>query len=182
MGSSEAMRNDFPGESFDEVLKRVLSGSHNGLGISRMRESGGAYSLSVPALNAAQVRAALSGNTLRYENHFAIHFTRAGEYRGWSLTWVATPVERCPSKEGPRHGVVEDECWLAQANHLQGTWSLQGDLLCLNPPPAGVTGGERCVRSALMLDTIILFTPDGSMIDKGSDLRPGVDIGRKGAG
>ncbi|MGB6605020.1 MAG: hypothetical protein WA747_06975 [Steroidobacteraceae bacterium] len=172
---------DFAGGSFDTALAKVLGGEggKGGLGITPLYYNGGQWSFTVPALTGAQTHKAVAGNSLRSERHFALHFAPDGHYGGWSFTWAkAASLARCPSKSGETWGVFDGECWVATENPLAGTWTVKGDTLCFAPPARGVTDGRDCVRTALMLGSLVMFGPDGKMIGKGAELLPGNNAGR----
>ncbi|MGC1524355.1 MAG: hypothetical protein WA803_22640 [Steroidobacteraceae bacterium] len=181
---NDSVGSDFPGGSFNDALSRVFmgEGGQGGLGISPLRNDHGAWSFSVPVLNGAQLHQAITDNSLRSENHFALHFAPSGEYRGWALLWTQQPMTRCPSKKGENYVVLERECWVATPSELDGKWAIDGDRLCLAPAPQAVTDGKECVRAALVLSSVVFFGDDGKMIRKGSDLRKGQDAARTRGG
>lgn len=167
-------------DAFEAALKLVFAGEggQGGLGISPLMEHRGAWSFTVPALTELQLQQALKGNSLRTENHFAVHFAPDGRYRGWALAWARAPMAQCPGKGGLNYGIFDEQCWVASESRLDGSWTVMRDQFCLKPSPPGVTGGAGCVRAALILDNIVFFGPDGKMIGKGSDLVRGENVAR----
>lgn len=167
--------------SFDVVLAAVLGGEggKDGLGVTPMSDTAGSWSSSVPALTGPQLQKAVAGNSIRSERHFAMYFSADGQYNGWSLIWSKGAMAQCPAKVGPSYGVYDGECWVGRENALNGRWIINGDLLCLTPTPVGVTHGRSCVRTALMLNSLVFFGTDGKMIGKGADLLPGKNAGRE---
>ncbi len=168
------------GASFDETLKLVFGGEggQGGMGMGPMTNRDGTWEFSVPALDGEQLKKALSENSLRSENHFALTFAPDGDYSGWSISWSKGLPAQCPTPKGPTHGVFDGECWVGTHSKLSGAWSVEGELLCLRPAPKAITGSEECVRAALMLDKILFFGSSGRLLGKGSTLVSGTSIAR----
>jgi hypothetical protein len=176
-GAAPAAKNG----SFDAVLAAVLGGEggKDGLGLTPMTNNAGHWSFNVPALTGPELLKAVAGNSIRSERHFAMYLSANGDYNGWSLSWSKGSMAQCPTGSGPNYGVYDGECWVGRENPLTGRWVVKGDLLCLTPAPVGVTRGQNCVRTALMLNSLVFFDTEGQMIGKGADLLPSKNVARE---
>jgi hypothetical protein len=162
---------DIPGGKFSDVLKKVLAGEggEGGIGMSKMQNG----SVTVPALKGAHVKEALSANTLRRDNEFALHFAPQGTFSGWEVKWDKVDVKRCTRDAGQEYSLEDGDCWFATTLQQKGTWTIEGNKLCTQPTLVTATEGNQCVTMALILDKFAAFNDKGDMLGKGSVLLPG---------
>jgi hypothetical protein len=171
-GKAEGGGGDFPGGKFSDVLKKVLAGEggEGGIGMSKMQ--GG--KLTIPALSGAHIKEALSGNTLRRDNEFALHFAPQGTFKGWEIKWDEVDAARCTKDAGKEYSLEEGVCWFSTTvQYPTGTWTMQGDKLCTAPTLVTAAEDNKCVTMALILDKLAAFNDKGDMLGKGSTLLPG---------
>lgn len=175
VGAAAGAAPEFPGGNFSAALKKVLAGEggEGGIGISKMSNQ----QVTIPALSGANVKEALSGNTLRQNDLFALHFRADGGFNGWEVKWEKVDKARCAANAGNENYDVEDGvCWFATTLQQKGTWSTKGDQLCTQPALVAASGGSSCVSVALVLDRFALFNDKGDMIGKGNTLVPGENL------
>jgi hypothetical protein len=180
---SEGQSDDFPGGSFDTALNKIFAGEggESGIGFSPLRQQAdGKWSFSVPALDGAQVKQAVSGNSLYRDHSFAIHLSPSGQYEGWQRTWRQEGLDSCPTQGSANYSYIlnsHGECWVVTDQDVQGGWTIEGDLLCFDPVPSALTNAQ-CNRVSLVLNSLVLWDPDGHMIGKGNELHKGKSIRR----
>lgn len=175
---SDDDRDDFPGGTFDNALHKLFAneGGESGIGFTPLeQQEDGKWRFSVPALNEAQLEKTVRGNTLARESAFAIHLESSGQYEGWQRLWRRADLAQCPTEGGVNYTHIVNssgECWLVTDEDIEGSWSIEGDRLCLEPVPVRLADA-RCNRVTLVLNSVVLWDGDGNMFGKGSELRQG---------
>jgi hypothetical protein len=161
----DAFRGDFAG-----ALKQLFAGEGGEEGIGLIYDAGRVV---VPPLNEAQVTEALTGNTLRRQEAFALHFESGGRFSGWEIKWETVDAAQCAKGE-PNYELEEGTCWHhSDVKIPQGTWSVRDGMLCTQPALVTAANANECVSMFILLDDIALFDKSGKMIGKGNELVQG---------
>ncbi len=159
-----------PGD-FGNVLSHILAGEGGeaGIGVGKLVHG----QVSVPALNGAQITRSLSGNTLRRDHDFALHFAANGTFNGWEIVWSTVDKAKCTADDEDDYELEEGVCWhAANVKIPKGKWSVKDDRLCTEPALGRAAEGAPCVSIVFMLDSVAMFKPDGSMIGKAFEIVP----------
>jgi hypothetical protein len=147
-------------------------GGEGGIGLVK-----GAGTVSIPALDDAQITQVVSGNTLRTEHHFAYHFDKSGSAEGWEVKWEKVDASKCKTED-----LENGECWTSKTVKLPAAkWSVNGGKLCLSPGVPAVTGAGDCAEVYIILNKVGLYGSDGKLVGKGSDLHAGKKLDEKAA-
>lgn len=156
---------------FSEALARVLAGEGGEGGLGLTYQPG---QISFPALTSAQITQALTGNTLRRDNFFAMHFQPGGRYTGWASSWKKVEGKRCEGTPGREYMLEHGECYRRTDMQVpDGAWSVKDGMLCVKPALKPATGDRECASVFLVLDRVALFDGKGAMLGKGNDLVEG---------
>jgi hypothetical protein len=167
-GAAVAGPDNFPG-GFDKALEKVLAGEggEGGRGLSKMLPS-----VTSPALAGAQVKKALTGNTLYSSGASSLHYDASGRLSGWVGTWAQISPDKCPAA-GETYFQGAKGCYQLTKHSATGTWKVENDQLCRSFSANG-KATEGCSYVALLLDTFALFDGEtGTMSGKGFKLLAG---------
>lgn len=165
-------KGSFPGGNFDRALALLMAGEGGEGGIGTIK---GKRTVSVPALDDAQIRKVVSGNTLRTEYHLAYHLDPSGSAEGWEMLWEKVDPSKCaPGK------LQNGECWMSRTVKLPASkWAARDDKLCISPRLSAVTGPGDCAEVYMVLNKVVLFGSDDKLVGKGSDLYKGRKLEEK---
>lgn len=156
----------FPGGDFNHAVALLLAGEGGEGGIGVVK---GKRTVSVPALDDAQIKKVVSGNTLRTEYHLAYYLDPSGSAEGWEMQWEKVDPSKCAPQK-----LQNGECWVSKTLKLPASkWAVKGNQLCVTPTISAVTGAGNCAEVYMMLNKVALFGSDGKMVGKGSDLHKG---------
>ena len=161
---------NFPGGTFESALGKILAGEggEGGIGLSKKGDT-----VSIPALDEAQVKQAIGGNTLRIEHHNAYYFDKSGKGEGWEIKYSKVDVAKCGKGADASYELEDGECWHSETVKLPASqWSVRGNKLCTVPAVGPVTGKSGCVSVFLILNNVGLFDGD-KLVGKGKTLHKG---------
>lgn len=163
----------FPGGTFESALGKILAGEGGEGGIGLIKKGD---TVSIPALKDAQIKQAVSGNTLRVEHHSAYYLDPSGKGEGWEMKWNKVDPSKCAKDE-----LEDGECWRSTTLKLPASkWSVRGNKLCTEPALAPVTGKSGCVSVYFILTNVGLYDGD-KMVGKGNSLLKGRQLEAKPA-
>lgn len=179
--SSAGAPSDYPGGTIEHALEKIFDGEggEGGIGMTKLMPS-----FTVPALRSDQLRKAISGNTVRSNNRFAIYFRPNGKAEGWVVKYRPAAASEC--KPGRSGHFVDDSgtCLVGYDVKIDGAWRLSNDQICMpgifhgaQTPPTQ----ESCHYMALLLNNVVFFNTQGDMLAKGWNLAKG-DVRDKVAG
>lgn len=165
-GGESGGGGSFPGGTFEHALALLMAGEGGEGGIGTIK---GKRTVSVPALDDAQIKKVVSGNTLRTEYHLAYYLDPSGSAEGFEILWEKVDPSKCaPDK------LQNGECWTSRTVKLPPSkWAARDGKLCVTPKLASVTGAEGCAEVYMVLNKVALFSSDGKLVGKGSDLYKG---------
>jgi hypothetical protein len=172
--ASAANRDRYPGGNFTAALEKMFmgEGGEGGLGYRSH-----ANALELPLLTEAQLRYAVTGNTIRKNFIYAIHLDPSGAAMGWFRDWEKVSVEMCSThtrKDGYYSDAVGD-CHKEKVTPVSGKWQVKGNRICL-PDVAERDGRDGCFRMAFFMNSVVLLDNKGKIqgeemyIAKGQEL------------
>ena len=165
---------NFPGGTFERALALLLAGEGGEGGIGVVK---GTRSVSVPALDDAQIKKVVSGNTLRTEHHIAYYLNPSGTAEGWDIQYEKVAPAKCAPEK-----LQNGECWTATTLKFPASnWSVRDGKLCISPQLKAITGAGTCAEVYMVINKVVLFGSDGKMVGKGSDLHKGRKLEEKPA-
>lgn len=156
---------------FAKAVSLMLAGEggEGGLGMHKVWPT-----LSVPALNEAQIRQALPGNSLTMPYHYTIQLGASGSVGGYNIKYVPVELKRCPKTEVPGDGLLlyEGVCSQQINEPITGTWKIADNRLCLDARWDSDKVAQ-CFNVFFMLDSVALVSEDGSLWHKAHKLKAG---------
>lgn len=156
---------------FEKALSLMLAGEggEGGLGMHKVWPT-----LQVPALNEAQIRKALPGNSLTMPYHYTIQIGANGSVGGYNIRYDEVAVSKCPKKEVPGDGLLlyEGVCSQQTNEPITGTWKVENHRLCLDARWESDKVAQ-CFNVFFVLDSVALVSEDGSLWHKAHKLKAG---------
>lgn len=168
-GRADLFEGDFPG-----AVSKLLAGEGGEGGLGTYFDKG---KLVIPPLDGPQIEQALTGNTLRRKNSFAVHFEPAGKFSG--LEWAFKPADpaRCQNGKPPQYLSVEGTCYQRHETTVPtGSWSTRDGKLCTTPALVSAADGEECVAIHLAFNSVVLVKSGDVVVGKGNELVKGKQL------
>jgi len=125
---------------FGRGLAKILDGEggEGGIGFS---QSGPVFA--TPALDDRQLKAALTGRTIRKDQAVAFYFGPDGKVEGWKRDWSPADPSQCPTALGDNHEIDDGKCYTAVVNPINGPYTIKDGRVCMpaySGKPADGTG------------------------------------------
>ncbi|MBL0088963.1 MAG: hypothetical protein IPP44_20740 [Ideonella sp.] len=142
-----------PDYAFAKALQKHLAGEggEGGIGFSA---SGPEFK--IPALDEAQLRMALPGNTIRKDQAVAIYFDPNGTVQGWKRDWAKADMSACPTALGEDYEIENGVCYTATVNPLVGKYAFKGNQVCMPAYSGKSADGQACYYIAFATKYVMI--------------------------
>lgn len=150
MYSGSTHKLDYP---FAKALEKHLAGEggEGGIGFSA---SGPEFK--IPALDDAQLRLALPGNTVRKDQAVAIYFNPNGTVQGWKRDWAKAEMSFCPTPLGEDYEIEHGICYTAIVNQIVGNYTIKGNQVCMPAYSGKTADGQACYNFAFVTKYVMI--------------------------